>query len=51
MNRKIKYIAITLAAMIVYAAMEYVSRGYFALGAEIMFPAGAYILWNCREAA
>lgn len=32
------YIIITAAAMIGYMALEYIVRGYFAIGAEILFP-------------
>lgn len=35
------YIAITAAAMVAYIALEYIIRGYFAIGAEIMFPMAA----------
>lgn len=36
--KKMKYIAITAILMVLYMMIEYEVRGYFAFGAEILFP-------------
>lgn len=45
----IKYIVGTAVAMIVWMALSYYERGYYAMGAEFMFPMIAYFLYQLDE--
>lgn len=43
------YIIGTLVAMAIYMILEYIARGYFALGAEILFPIVAYVIYSLNK--
>lgn len=44
-----KYIFATIVAMATYMVIEYQARGYFALGAEILFPIVAYVIYSLNK--
>lgn len=44
-----KYILGTLLAMVVYIAVSYLDRGYWAFGLEIFFPLVGAILYKANK--
>ena len=44
-----KYILGTILTMVLWMALSYYDRGYWAVGAEFMFPMMAYLLYKFNE--